>query len=83
MRLSAGTFLCYNANMTIEIAHETEIQLVGEARRRGVSVDTLLKHFINERATLAHSAPARPDLPVWHLGSMGALRRRDIYDDVR
>jgi hypothetical protein len=69
--------------MTIEISHEIETQLADEARRRGVSVDTLLKRFIDERAALTHPATARPDLPVWHLGSIGALHRRDIYDDAR
>jgi len=24
-----------------------------------------------------------PELPALHLGAMGALHRRDIYDDVR
>jgi len=46
-------------------------------------VDTLLNRFIDERAALTHRAPSRPNLPVWHLGSVGALHRRDIYDDVR
>ena len=69
--------------MTIEISHETETRLADEARRRGVSVDTLLKRFIDERVALTHPAAARPDLPVWHLGSIGALHRRDIYDDAR
>ena len=46
-------------------------------------MDTLVKHFIGERAPLTHPAAARPNLPVWHLGSIGALHRRDIYDDAR
>jgi hypothetical protein len=69
--------------MTIEISHETKTRLADEAQRRGVSVDTLLKRFIVERAALTHATTARPDLPVWHLGSIGALHRRDIYDDAR
>jgi hypothetical protein len=68
--------------MTIEISHETETRLADEARRRGVSVDTLLRHFIDERVALTHQSSACPDLPVWHLGSAGALHRRDVYDDV-
>ncbi|MGD0432377.1 MAG: hypothetical protein ABSA58_14940 [Acetobacteraceae bacterium] len=68
--------------MTIEISHETETRLADEARRRGVSVDTLLRRFIDERVALTSQASARPNLPVWHLGSVGALHRRDIYDDV-
>ena len=69
--------------MTIEISHEIEARLADEARRRGVSVDTLLKRFIDERTPLTHAAAAPPALPVWHLGSIGALHRRDIYDDAR
>jgi hypothetical protein len=69
--------------MTIEISHETETRLADEARRRGISVEALLKRFINERTALTHPAAAHPRLPVWHLGSVGPLHRRDIYDDVR
>lgn len=69
--------------MTIDISREIETRLVDEARRRGVSVETLLKRFIDERAPLFKPAVAPPALPVWHLGSIGALHRRDIYDDVR
>jgi hypothetical protein len=68
--------------MTIEISQETEHRLTAEAQRRGISVDTLLQQFINERAALTRQAKARPGLPVWHLGSAGAYHRRDIYSDV-
>lgn len=27
--------------------------------------------------------PPAPELPVWHLGGVGAIHRRDIYNDVR
>jgi hypothetical protein len=69
--------------MSIKIARETEARLAYEAKRLGISVDTLLTTLIEE-----HEAPARPDrsspeLPIWHLGGAGALRRRDLYDDVR
>jgi hypothetical protein len=46
--------------MTIEISHETETRLADEARRRGVSVDTLLRHFIDERVALTHSHRLAP-----------------------
>jgi hypothetical protein len=69
--------------MTIEISHDTETRLANEARRRGISVDALLKRFIEERRAPAHPAQSQPRLPVWHLGGTGALHRRDIYDDVR
>jgi hypothetical protein len=38
---------------------------------------------MNKRAALTHSAKGRPELLVWSLGSVGALHRRDIYNDVR
>jgi hypothetical protein len=68
--------------MSIEISRETEARLANEAERLGISVDALLKRFIDERATLTHPAHARPNLPLWHLGAVGAMHRRDIYDDV-
>jgi hypothetical protein len=70
--------------MSIEIAHETEARLVDEARRQGISVDALLGRLIDERGptTPASTAPAL-ELPILHLGAMGAFHRRDIYDDAR
>ena len=69
--------------MTVAISQETETRLAAEARRQGVSVDALLKRLIDERAALTRPAQSRPGLPVWHLGSVGALHRRDLYDDDR
>jgi hypothetical protein len=69
--------------MSIEISRETETRLAEEARRRGISVDALLKQFVSERTALTHPAQGKPELPVWHLGRVGALHRRDIYDDAR
>jgi hypothetical protein len=69
--------------MSIEISRETEARLAEEARRRGISVDALLKQFVSERTVLTHPDQGKPKLPVWHLGRVGALHRRDIYDDAR
>jgi hypothetical protein len=68
--------------MSIEISHEIEARLADEAKRLGISVDALLENFIEERAALTRPGGRRPELPVWHLGSIGPLHRRDIYDDV-
>jgi len=70
--------------MSIELSRETEDRLIGEARRRGISVETLLQRLMNEREAATQAAGNCPaiELPVWHLGGAGALRRRDIYDDV-
>jgi hypothetical protein len=69
--------------MSIEISHEIEKRLADEAKRLGISVNTLLERFIDERARLIQPAVTNPGLPLWHLGSAGALHRRDIYDDAR
>ena len=70
--------------MSIDISQQTEARLTKEAQRQGISVDDLLQQLMNER-----SAGAKPEqrqaseLPILHLGPMGPLRRRDIYNDVR
>ena len=69
--------------MSIKVSHETEARIANEARRQGISVDALLEQLMNERAALSLPAQARPDLPVWRLGSVDALHRRDIRDDSR
>jgi hypothetical protein len=69
--------------MSIEISHETEARLTDEARKQGISVNAFLERLMSERGVSA-SAGARstPELPVWHLGGVGPLHRRDIYKDV-
>jgi hypothetical protein len=70
--------------MSIEISHETEARLTGEARRQGIAVDALLERLMNECGVAAHIAGtgSAPELPILHLGQMGPLHRRDIYDDA-
>ena len=67
------------------ISHENEARLTDEARRQGISVDALVERLMSERAAAAHIAGTGevPALPRLHLGVMGSLHRRDIYDDVR
>ena len=70
--------------MSIELSRETEARLTDEARRQGISVDALLERLVSEHGVNAGaSAHPIPELPVWHLGGVGSLHRRDIYDDVR
>ncbi len=68
--------------MVIHISQRNEARLTEEARRLGITVDELVEQLINERAAGAVRRGS-PELPVWHLGSVGSLHRRDIYDDVR
>jgi hypothetical protein len=71
--------------MSIEVSHETEARITDEAKRQGVSVEALLERLMTERATAARVGATGSTLkvPVLHLGVMGPLHRRDIYDDVR
>lgn len=78
-----GHLKAISTAMSIEISREIEARLTDEARRQGISVDVLLKRFVNERAALTQPAQPKPGLPVWHLGDVGALHRRDFYDDAR
>ena len=70
----------------IEISSETEARINDEARRQGVSVDAFLERLMSERGA-AHVATGNgsttPKVPILHLGVIGPLHRRDIYDDVR
>ena len=69
--------------MSIEISPETEIRIADEARRQGISIDALLERLMKERAATALATRSNPELPVWNLGEVGALHRRDLYDDAR
>jgi len=83
-RRGGGAILSFwEITMSIDISRETEARLTDEARRLGVSVDALLKRFIDEHAAVTYPARARPGLAIWQLGGVGALHRRDIYNDVR
>jgi hypothetical protein len=68
--------------MIMEIAPDIATRLTEEANRQGISVDALLERLISERAALTSQAMSKPELPVWHLGAIGALHRRDLYDDA-
>jgi hypothetical protein len=66
--------------MTLDISPQTEARLAEEARRQGITVDALLERFINERPPSVHAERRKaPELPVWRLGVIGSLHRRDIY----
>jgi len=70
--------------MSLSISPDIEARLADEARKQGLSVDALLRRLIGNHAAtgdVAAAEPAEVDLPVLHLGPMGPLHRRDIYDD--
>jgi hypothetical protein len=71
--------------MSIEVSQETEHRLTDEARKQGISVEALLDRLISEREAPVRLAgnESATKVPILHLGAMGPLHRRDIYDDVR
>lgn len=70
--------------MIFETSDETGARLTSEASNRGISVCELVERLLNELGTrIEASDPVSTGLPVWHLGDVGSLHRRDIYDDVR
>jgi hypothetical protein len=72
------------AIMSLNISPQTEARITEEAQRQGISVDALLERLINERAaSTAVRGHQAPELPILHLGPMGPLHRRDIYDEFR
>ncbi len=49
-------------------------------------MDALLERLMSERGAAAHVVTGNglpPKVPILHLGVIGSLHRRDIYDDVR
>ena len=69
--------------MSLNVSQQTEARIREEAQRQGVSVDTLLERLVNAPAgTTVAPDHQIPELPILHLGPMGPLHRRDIYDDL-
>jgi len=68
--------------MSLKVSPQTESRITAEARRLGVSVDALLDRFINEYSASIELGRKVRELPTWHLGVIGSLHRRDIYNDV-
>ncbi len=76
--------------MEVRLTPEQEAQLAQIATNAGTDAERLVKDAVLrllEEDTGLHAfpqaTPPNPELPVWHLGGVGALHRRDIYDDVR
>ncbi len=75
--------------MEVHFTPEQEAQLAQIATNAGTDAERLVKDAVLrllEEDTGFHAFPQathpNPELPVWHLGGVGALHRRDIYDDV-
>jgi hypothetical protein len=71
--------------VTLELNPEFEQGLLAQARERGVSLDAYLQEIIARQVRAASGSRAAgkgPELPIRHLGAVGSLHRRDIYDDT-
>jgi hypothetical protein len=68
--------------MTTQISPQAEATLVDEAQKQGISVDALLERLVSERQQALHPPQPASELPAWDLGPVGAMHRRDLYDDV-
>ncbi|MHB8655431.1 MAG: hypothetical protein ACYDA9_16290 [Terriglobia bacterium] len=58
-------------------------RLMTEHRPSGSAVFATQAEAIEQARKLTQGGKITPELPVLHLGAMGALHRREIYDDVR
>jgi hypothetical protein len=68
--------------MSLDISENTEVRLVKKAREQGLSPSAYVEQLMNQTDLKAGAGNgAIAELPVWHLGVTGSLRRRDIYDD--
>jgi hypothetical protein len=70
--------------MSLDISPKIENLLAAKAQEQGLSIDAFLERLLNEAGDLklGSGTGTRPEFPVRHLGVIGSLHRRDIYDDV-
>jgi hypothetical protein len=70
--------------MEVHFTPEQETQLSQLATKAGTDAEQLVKdtilRLIEDETSFRRPAP---ELPVWDLGAIGSLHRRDLYDDVR
>jgi hypothetical protein len=70
--------------MQVHFTPEQEAQLAQIATKTGTDAEQLVKRtvlgLLQAESTIR---PPAPELPVWDLGAIGSLHRRDLYDDAR
>jgi len=74
--------------MEVHFTPEQEARLAQIAANAGTDAQQLVKDAAlrlldNHFRTSSQATPTNRALPLWHLGSVGPLHRRDIYDDAR
>ena len=73
--------------MEVRFTPEQEALLAQIATNAGTDAEHLVKNaalrLLEDNGDIAAAVPrTNGDLPLFHLGSVGPLRRRDIYDDA-
>jgi hypothetical protein len=70
--------------MEVHFTPEQEAQLAQIAAKTGTDAGHLVKDAVL-RLLQDESSTRKPvlELPLWHLGTIGSLHRREIYGDVR
>jgi len=66
--------------MEVHFTPEQEAQIAQIATKTGTDPERLVKDVVLRLLEDEVVRPAAPELPILHLGTMGALHRRDIYD---
>jgi hypothetical protein len=70
--------------MEVHFTPEQEAQLAQIATEAGTDAEQLVKRTVLRLLrTESTNHPPVPELPVWDLGAIGSLHRRDLYDDAR
>jgi hypothetical protein len=68
----------------IELPDDQAAALTAKASAPGLTLAQWIQKLAGAEAEPAAAQNSKPAaLPVRHLGAMGSLHRRDIYDDVR
>ena len=85
---SSGAFSGILEAMEVRFTPEQEARLAQIATNAGTDAERLVKKAVlrlleDEVGLRANVPQSNGELPLWHLGGVGPLHRRDIYDDAR
>jgi hypothetical protein len=74
--------------MEVHFTPEQEARLAQIATNAGTDAERLVKDAVlrlldSNFRNGSQAGPTNDDLPLWHLGGVGPLHRREIYDDAR
>jgi hypothetical protein len=82
--LPEGVFSNILKRMEVHFTAEQEARLARIAANAERLVKNAALRLLEGEAGLRADVPqSNGELPLWHLGGVGPLHRRDIYDDAR